>query len=92
MSADIEPRNPLPWWMKLIIVVSSLPVLALPRLISSCPPGAPEETFLRFYPVYVAVAALCAWLSYGRRPELTWIIVVLMWLTHGAMWMLVGLI
>ena len=47
-------------------------------------------TFLRFYPVYVLAAGICAWLSYGRRPEVTWIILVLLILTHAAMWLLVN--
>lgn len=88
MSADTRRRLPL-WMMALIIIVAVVPLPALPQLVAACPAGGPEITFLRFYPLYIVVAAVCAWLSYARRPEVTWIIIVLMLMTHAAMWLLV---
>jgi hypothetical protein len=90
MSTVPEPRRPLPWWMKTLVIAAMLPLVLLPQLIAACPPSAPEMTFLRFYPVYVLAAGICAWLSYGRRPEVTWIILALLILTHAAMWLLVN--
>lgn len=79
----------MPLYMKIIIIVAALPVLAFPWLLSADRAGGTEnEALVWFYPIYVLAAALCAWIVYGRRPELSWILVVLMLLTHAGIWYL----
>lgn len=78
------PRTP--WWMGVIIVVVSLPVFALPYLLSQC--AAELKTFVWLYPLYVVVAAWLAWICYPRRRLLTWILLIIMALTHVAMFTL----
>ena len=70
-------------------VLACLPVLAFFRLMELCPAGGPEETFLWIYPFYVVLAGFCAWKCAGTRTALAWIIVVLLLLSHAAMWILV---
>ena len=41
------------------------------------------------YPVYVILSCACEWKAWGRRPEVTWILMVVMLLTHAAMWALI---
>lgn len=79
------------WWIKAIIILVSLPVLAWPSLLSHCSSESTARTFLWLYPAYVIAAAICAWICRRRRPEVTWIIVLLMILTHAAMWVLVDM-
>jgi len=79
--------------MACVIVIAALPVLAFPAMLSmSSPESAGNRYFLWLYPAYVVAAALLAWQCYGRRTEMSWIIIALMLLTHAAMWVLVGAI
>lgn len=79
----------MPLWVKALIIVSCLPVLALPLMISMTGEGFSGSTFIVLYPLYVIVSAVCAWYCYGNRRELAWILIALLWLTHAAMWILV---
>lgn len=90
MSVTDIPRNPTPLWVKIVIIVAMLPVLSFPWMLAvSRSSGAEVDAFLWFYPFYVLAAGICAWVVYGRRPELTWILVGLLLLTHAGMWYLV---
>jgi len=71
------------------IVVACLPLLAFFKLMELCPPGGTEETFLWIYPFYVLLAGFCAWKCACSRVALAWIIVVVLLLSHAAMWILV---
>lgn len=89
MSINDIPSQPVPLWFKVLAAVLCLPVLALPRLISLCPPDTTAQALLWLYPFFVV---LCAWLAaacYGRRPELSWVLLFVLVLSHGAMWLLV---
>ena len=89
-SEDLPPQK-RPLWFKILVIACALPVLAYPALLSRCPAGGPAETFLWFYPIYVVVAAVCAWLCWQSRRETAWILLALMLLTHAAMWVLVNM-
>lgn len=93
MSNNIEKKK-FPWWIKLLIIVSALPVLTLPMIIgkSSAIQYDDAKMFFRFYPFYVVASTILAWISYRQRPEMTIILILLLWLTHIAMWMLPGAI
>ncbi len=83
------PSQPLPWYVKGLICLLVLPVFGFPVLLSDLPADNTARILTWFYPAYVIGAAVCAWMCYGRRPELTWILLVLMLMTHAAMWALV---
>lgn len=79
----------VPGWVVAVIVIAALPVLAFPAMLSKSTEIAGENRyFLWLYPFYVLAAAFLAYQCYGRRTVMTWIIVVLMLLTHAAMWVL----
>ena len=88
MSERIDRKFPL--WVKLLIIISALPVVMLPVIISSCGAARYEEVklFIMIYPFYVLASAVMSWISYRQRPEVTMILIVMMLLTHVAMWML----
>lgn len=88
MSSDY-PQPPMPWWIKAVIIIAMLPVLAYPWLIAGCPDTSVAKTFVWLYPAYVLAAGICAWMCWRRRPEVTVILIVLLLLTHGAMWFLI---
>lgn len=80
------PQNPMPLWVKIIIIVCCLPLLGYFKLLEYCPPG---DIFVKLYPLYVPLAGYLAWKSWGRSPVITWILLALLLLTHAAMWILV---
>lgn len=89
MSEDEIPENSLPWWVKVLIVLCALPAIAFPWMLSDAPEDGNVELWLWMYPVYVILSCVCEWKAWGRRPEVTWILMAVMLLTHGAMWTLV---
>lgn len=78
------PENPVPVVFKAADIVSALPVLAFPWLLTGDVPSGEYHTLLWLYPFYVLLSAWCAWKCYASRPALAWILVVLMWLSHAA--------
>lgn len=78
--------------MVCVIIIAALPVFSFPFLLSVSLAESAEgsKVYLWLYPAYVAAASLLAYQCYGRRTEMSWIIVALMLLTHAAMWVLVG--
>lgn len=90
MSLIENPPRPVSWWTKAAIIVAALPVFAFPWMLAAAREAdAGVDTWLWFYPLYVLFGAVCEWRSASRRPEVTWILIVLMLLTHAAMWVLV---
>lgn len=84
-----KPRR-VPLWVLAAIIVVALPVAAFPAMLASARHGGDvASSFLWLYPAYVAATAILAWQCYGRRSEMTWILLALMALTHVAMWLLV---
>lgn len=45
---------------------------------------------LWLYPFVIVLGAFCAWKSIPERPEVFWILIVVMALVHAAMWVLVN--
>ncbi len=79
-----------PVWVTVLIVLSCLPLFATPELLSRCP-AQPSiaRTLVWGYPFYMAISGWLAWLSWQQRPYMTWLLMVVMWLTTAAMWLLV---
>ncbi|MDE6120393.1 MAG: hypothetical protein K2F63_01240 [Muribaculaceae bacterium] len=99
MSYDELPDRPVPLWLKALIIISMLPLCAFPWLLSAMPEGAGTympradsldsmRNLLIAYPFFVLAAGLCAWKAYGRRPELTWIMLAVIILIHAGIWYL----
>ncbi len=84
MSEDFLPENPVPPVFKVADIVSMLPGLAFPWLLTGTPPAGEYRTLLWLYPVYVILSGRCAWRCYPARPALAWILLALMWLSHAA--------
>lgn len=85
-----SPRRHTPLWVVIVIILCMLPVVALPSLLSACPSGNDAvRTLLMCYPVYVVAAGWLAWVSWDARPYMTWILLILMLLSHASAWALV---
>lgn len=85
-----SPRR-VPLWMTVLIAVDMLPGLALPAMLAALPaqPDDSVQLFLWLYPLYIIATGVIAWQCYSRRTIMTWILLMLMLLTHAAMWILV---
>lgn len=88
--SETPEKIKFPLWAKLLIIISALPVVSLPMIINQCSAARYEEIklFLMIYPLYVLASAVMAWISYRQRREVSLILIVVMLLTHAAMWML----
>ncbi len=73
-----------PWWFKLLVVVMMVPVLGFPTLLSAADVAETPVTLLGWlYPACVLLSGVCAWICYRQRPELAWILLVLMALSNA---------
>lgn len=86
--SDYHPRTP--WWMTALIILITVPLLAYPMALSTLPADHEAKTLIWLYPAYVIAAGICAWISYPRRPEITWILIVLMILSHAGVYYLIN--
>lgn len=86
-NQHLTPR--MPWWMWVVILVCMAPGLSFPwvlQLIQSSNPIVRALTW--FYPAYVLISGLMAWICYGRRTVMTWIVLVLLLLSHACFYYL----
>lgn len=88
--SETPEKIKFPLWAKLLIIISALPIVSLPMIINQCSAARYEEIkmFLMIYPLYVLASAVMAWISYRQRREVSLILIVVMLLTHAAMWLL----
>ena len=81
------PRTPR--WMTALIVVLLLPVFQLPVLLANAEPDSPARTMIWIYPIYALLSGYLAWQCYPQRHATAWILLVLLLMSHVAIWMLV---
>ena len=83
MSGSIGSRKRVPWWMWVVIVVCMLPGAVFPAMVSLVENANPiVRGLVWFYPAYVLMSVFLAWQCYGRRTVMSWIILVLLVLSH----------
>lgn len=75
-------------WATAIAVIICLPIISMPWLIAQCQPDSFNEKLLWAYPFAVICGAYCAWKSMPDRPEVFWILIAVIALTHAAVWLL----
>lgn len=86
----IGRRPVVPWWMTAIIIVAMLPATAFPVLLNNCPADNPTaRTLVWCYPFYVLLTGALCYITWPERPWLTWILLIIMALTHAAMWLMI---
>ena len=66
-----------------------LPAIAFPSLLYLTATDSAARTLAWFYPFYVLASGISAYICYPERREISWILLVLMILSHLAMWLLV---
>ena len=96
MTKPIQNRNGneqgsrrMPWWIILLVTVSILPVLTWPAYMRQFDFTMDEnhEHYLLIaylFPIYIVVCGFLAYKCYPVRKEVTYILLVLMWLSYGS--------
>lgn len=89
VDRGLKPAPRVPWWMWAVIIAAMMPGLVFPWTISSLRDPSPLIKGLTWlYPLYVLLSGLLAWQCYGRRTAMSWIIIVLLALTHACFYYL----
>ncbi len=83
-------KEKTPWWVTAIIILAMTPALVLPLSASDMPDAGTPRYLLWFYPAYVIATGVCAYLTYPSRSYLTWILLVLLLMSHAAMYLLLN--
>lgn len=78
-----------PFWFLVVIILVALPVFQMPWLLSACQPESFNRTLVWIYPFYVLMAGYLAYICYPKRQAMSWILLILMIMTHLAIWQLV---
>ncbi len=78
-----------PVWFVLLLVVLSLPLFSFIYFIGATEEGTTARALAWMYPIYVVMSAVCAYICYPDRRELSWILVVLLGARDAGMWLLV---
>ena len=80
----------VPVWFSILVIIAVLPLGAYLLLLEAMPAAeSSSRTLLWLYPPYVLLAAFCSWRAYGLgRREVAWIVLILLLLTHAAIWLL----
>ena len=85
-----KPRIPL--WFGITAAASLIPVLCWPWMIASSNisemSGDINKLLLITFPMYAVVSIYLAYRTIGDRTYLAVILIVLLWLSFGAMWIL----
>lgn len=85
-------RHRVPWWVIAVIILCMLPGIGFPFMGNLLASGDVMIKWLTwFYPIYTLVSGLLAWQCYGRRSYLTWVILVLLLLSHGCFYYLASI-
>lgn len=83
-------REKTPWWVIAIIIIAMAPALVVPVAAGNVPDSGTPRYLLWFYPAYVIATGVCACITYPERSYLTWILLVLLLMSHAAMALLLN--
>lgn len=81
-----ESDGKAPRWFAVVILVLLLPLFQMPYLLSVCPADSPARTFIWIYPFYALLSGYLAWQCYAQRRALAWILLILLLMSHTAIW------
>jgi len=80
----------VPVMIIVMIILAMLPAVMFPCWLDRCPADSSGlRALLWCYPIYVLLTGALAWMCWTERPYITWILIVLLLLTHAAAWAMV---
>ncbi len=84
----MQSNSRAPWWLTLLLIIMLTPLLFFLGVSEAAPDGTPLKMLLWFYPTFCVADAVCAWLCYPQRKEVTWILIGIMALSHLGIYIL----
>ena len=80
-----ETQRP-PLWVVIIVIASILPVLLWPVYMSryGLQQGGQTAFLATAFPIYIVLCGYLAYKCYQYRREVTYVLLVIMWLSYGA--------
>lgn len=85
-------RSPIPLWFGILATVSFIPVLVWPWMVAASDalkdPGNMTNLLLLTFPIYAVLSIYISYRCLGERTYVAIILIVLLWLSFGALWML----
>ena len=86
-NQEFGPRTP--WWLWVVILLCMVLGLSFPAMLTLIDStNAVIKGLTWLYPAYVLLSGFLAWQCYGRRTLMSWIILVLLVLSHACMYYL----
>ncbi len=76
------------WWLLLLLLFMLTPIFFFISVSLSMPADSPMRLLLWLYPAFCVADAVCAWICYPQRKEITWILIALMALGHVGIYVL----
>ena len=87
-------QNETPRWKKLVISLSLLPLLWWPVSIihdSAYLFNGTKRLLMVLFPFYALGSVVMAWFCRNERPEIMWILLILLWLSYAAIFAIAAL-
>ncbi len=78
------PRQPRPWWVTLLCVFVALAGIVGPILVLATATDSPLRPLMWAFPAYTAATAVCAWICWNQRKEVSWILIAVAVLATAA--------
>lgn len=85
-GGPVKPRRP--WWFTTLLILLVVPAFGTPWLLADAPTDSLLELLIKWFPAYLILSAVCAWLAYPARREVSWILVAVMALSAGSLFMI----
>lgn len=79
-------RRQTPLWFIVLLIVMALPLAAWPSLMSvqTETDNDTVSTLIMVFPVYAVLSLYLAYSSYGRRTDLSWVLLTILLLSYAA--------
>ncbi|MBD5213566.1 MAG: hypothetical protein HDS75_01915 [Bacteroidales bacterium] len=83
MSEPSSSSRPL--WVTIVALLALAPLALFPLLLRHVEPGM--MIFVKLYVPYALFTAILAWVCWPRRRDMFWILIILLLLSHVAIWL-----
>ncbi|MCM1451318.1 MAG: hypothetical protein NC102_03600 [Clostridium sp.] len=76
------------WWLILLLLFLLTPIFFFIGVAAEAPEGSLLQGLLWLYPAFCIADAICAWICYPQRKEITWILIGILILSHIGVYIL----
>lgn len=84
---ETRPSQRVPWWFVAVIILSVLPIALWPFILNHFPLRVAQDyrVLITIFPIYTVVSGYLAYRTFPQRPTVAWILIILLWLSYGAL-------